>query len=168
LGACFDRSAHPSFSRHWLSLLIARWQGWRAQNLWPSSRALWPISQYLPQNFYLIFGCVKWLSLITLASVECTIYGTGWLKGPINGEFGAVPWTCGVHCSTPRCKDPDRPVVSLGLSALVVPYPDNRYLISELRSMDFNYLYISHAHEDHYDERLLRTLNRSITVIAPK
>jgi hypothetical protein len=37
------------------------------------------------------------------------------------------------------------------------PYPDNRYLISELRSMDFNYLYISHAHEDHYDERLRST-----------
>jgi UDP-MurNAc hydroxylase len=48
------------------------------------------------------------------------------------------------------------------------PYPDNRHLLSEVRSERFDYLYISHAHEDHYDERLLRMLDRSVTVIAPK
>ncbi|MBV8588700.1 MAG: MBL fold metallo-hydrolase [Acetobacteraceae bacterium] len=48
------------------------------------------------------------------------------------------------------------------------PYPDNRYLLSEVKQGHFHYLYVSHAHEDHYDERLLSTLDRSITVIAPK
>ncbi|MEU6427938.1 MBL fold metallo-hydrolase [Microbispora sp. NPDC046973] len=48
------------------------------------------------------------------------------------------------------------------------PYPDNRYLLDTVRNANFDFLYISHAHEDHYDERLLRTLDRSINVIVPK
>jgi UDP-MurNAc hydroxylase len=48
------------------------------------------------------------------------------------------------------------------------PYPDNRHLLSTIETERFDYLYVSHAHEDHYDERLLNKLNRSITVIVPK
>ncbi|MCT9931967.1 MBL fold metallo-hydrolase [Planotetraspora sp. A-T 1434] len=48
------------------------------------------------------------------------------------------------------------------------PYPDNRRLLDVVSGERFDYLYISHAHEDHYDERLLRTLDRSITVIVPR
>lgn len=47
------------------------------------------------------------------------------------------------------------------------PYPDNRALLTEIESETFDYLYVSHAHQDHYDERVLRTLDRSIQVIAP-
>ncbi|GII53519.1 putative Rieske 2Fe-2S iron-sulfur protein [Planotetraspora thailandica] len=48
------------------------------------------------------------------------------------------------------------------------PYPNNRDLLDTVRDERFDFLYISHAHEDHYDERLLRMLDRSITVIVPK
>jgi UDP-MurNAc hydroxylase len=48
------------------------------------------------------------------------------------------------------------------------PYLDNSHLTSIVESEQFDYLYVSHAHEDHYDERLLRSLDRNITVIAPK
>jgi len=47
------------------------------------------------------------------------------------------------------------------------PYPDNRFLLPEIRAGRFDYLYISHAHEDHFDERVLQSLDRSIIVIAP-
>jgi UDP-MurNAc hydroxylase len=48
------------------------------------------------------------------------------------------------------------------------PYPDNSFLLPEIRAGRFDYLYISHAHEDHLDERVLQSLDRSITVIAPR
>ncbi|WP_327049308.1 MBL fold metallo-hydrolase [Microbispora sp. NBC_01189] len=48
------------------------------------------------------------------------------------------------------------------------PYPDNRHVLDVVTSGRFDYLYVSHAHEDHYDERLLRMLDRSITVIVPR
>ena len=48
------------------------------------------------------------------------------------------------------------------------PYPDNRFLLDSVLSGKFDYLYISHLHQDHYDERLLRSLDKSIGVIAPK
>ncbi|WP_424528710.1 MBL fold metallo-hydrolase [Sphaerisporangium viridialbum] len=48
------------------------------------------------------------------------------------------------------------------------PYPDNRDLVDVVRGERFDYLYVSHAHEDHYDERLLSTLDKSITVIVPR
>jgi UDP-MurNAc hydroxylase len=48
------------------------------------------------------------------------------------------------------------------------PYPDNRFLLSQIVAKKFDYLYISHAHEDHYDKLFLADLDRSITVIAPK
>ncbi|MCW2881870.1 MAG: hypothetical protein JWQ95_5970 [Sphaerisporangium sp.] len=48
------------------------------------------------------------------------------------------------------------------------PYPDNRALLDVVLGERFDYLYISHAHEDHYDERLLRMLDKSITVIVPR
>ncbi|MFD1046966.1 GntR family transcriptional regulator, partial [Kibdelosporangium lantanae] len=48
------------------------------------------------------------------------------------------------------------------------PYPDNRYLLDEVRDGDFDYLYVSHAHEDHYDEKLLADMDRSIKVIVAR
>jgi hypothetical protein len=48
------------------------------------------------------------------------------------------------------------------------PYPDNRSLLNRVVGESFDYLYVSHGHEDHCDERLLRQLPRSITVIVPR
>jgi UDP-MurNAc hydroxylase len=48
------------------------------------------------------------------------------------------------------------------------PYPDNRFLLDQVVGQKFDFLYISHLHHDHYDERLLRQLDKSIRVIAPK
>ena len=47
------------------------------------------------------------------------------------------------------------------------PYPDNRNLLSPLSRGRFDYLYISHTHEDHFDERFLKTLDKSVTVLCP-
>lgn len=47
------------------------------------------------------------------------------------------------------------------------PYPDNRHLIEQVRSRPVDHLFVSHAHEDHFDERLLRQLDRSTTVLVP-
>src|SRR5262245_40906231 len=48
------------------------------------------------------------------------------------------------------------------------PYPDNRPLIDQVVGGRFDFLYISHTHEDHFDERLLHQLDRSITLLVPK
>jgi len=48
------------------------------------------------------------------------------------------------------------------------PYPDNRFLLAEVRDGPVDFLYVSHAHEDHYDERFLVDVDRSITVIVPR
>ncbi len=48
------------------------------------------------------------------------------------------------------------------------PYPDNRHLLDDILGARFDYLYVSHAHEDHFDERLLALLDRSTIVLAPR
>lgn len=48
------------------------------------------------------------------------------------------------------------------------PYPDNRNLMDEVVTEPFDYLYVSHAHEDHFDHRLLERLDRSMTVVVAK
>ena len=35
------------------------------------------------------------------------------------------------------------------------PFPDNRQLLPEVTEGTFDALFLSHAHEDHFDERLL-------------
>src|SRR5437016_4123103 len=47
------------------------------------------------------------------------------------------------------------------------PYPDNRFLAEAAAAGRFDYLYVSHTHEDHYDHRFLEMLNRDVTVICP-
>jgi UDP-MurNAc hydroxylase len=48
------------------------------------------------------------------------------------------------------------------------PFPDNRDLLSDVAGGDFDALYLSHMHEDHFDERLLQQLDRDLTVLVPK
>ncbi|MFD8498224.1 MBL fold metallo-hydrolase [Amycolatopsis sp. NPDC059657] len=48
------------------------------------------------------------------------------------------------------------------------PYPDNRALLPDVVDGGFDYLYVSHAHEDHFDEKLLDQLPRDITVLVAK
>lgn len=48
------------------------------------------------------------------------------------------------------------------------PYPENRDLLSTVVGQRFDYLYISHTHEDHLDERLLRQLDRSVILLLAK
>jgi UDP-MurNAc hydroxylase len=47
------------------------------------------------------------------------------------------------------------------------PFPDNRSLLPSVVDGHFDYLFISHAHEDHFDERVLQELDRHITVLVP-
>lgn len=47
------------------------------------------------------------------------------------------------------------------------PYPDNSAIQPILAGRTFDYLYISHTHEDHFDTRFLETLDRSVTILAP-
>ncbi|GAA0681185.1 MBL fold metallo-hydrolase [Kitasatospora atroaurantiaca] len=48
------------------------------------------------------------------------------------------------------------------------PYPDNRDLLPEVVAGRYDYLYISHTHEDHFDRRLLAQLSRDVTVLVPR
>jgi UDP-MurNAc hydroxylase len=48
------------------------------------------------------------------------------------------------------------------------PYPDNRGLLPEVAEGHFDALYISHAHEDHFDERTLEGLDRRLKVLVPR
>jgi UDP-MurNAc hydroxylase len=48
------------------------------------------------------------------------------------------------------------------------PYPDNRHLLSTVTDGKFDYLYVSHAHEDHFDRRLLAQFDRSVAVLVPR
>jgi UDP-MurNAc hydroxylase len=48
------------------------------------------------------------------------------------------------------------------------PFPDNRHLLREVTEGQFDALYVSHAHEDHFDKRLLDQLDRSLTVLVPR
>jgi UDP-MurNAc hydroxylase len=59
-------------------------------------------------------------------------------------------------------------VVLPGVPGRLVPYPDNRYLLPEVTGGSFDALYLSHAHEDHFDERLLSQLDRRLTVLVPR
>ncbi|GAA4862224.1 MBL fold metallo-hydrolase [Kitasatospora terrestris] len=47
------------------------------------------------------------------------------------------------------------------------PYPDNRELLPEVVAGSYDYLYVSHTHEDHFDARLLALLSRDVTVLVP-
>lgn len=51
--------------------------------------------------------------------------------------------------------------------ASIFPYPDNEFMVSAVLDRQFDYLYLSHAHTDHFDRRLLERLNRDMTVICP-
>ena len=48
------------------------------------------------------------------------------------------------------------------------PFPDNRHLLPEVTGGSIDALYVSHAHEDHFDERLLDQLDRRLTVLVPR
>jgi UDP-MurNAc hydroxylase len=48
------------------------------------------------------------------------------------------------------------------------PYPDNCCLLPEVLDRRFDYLYVSHTHEDHFDRRFLEQLPRDITVLVAK
>lgn len=48
------------------------------------------------------------------------------------------------------------------------PYPDNRDLLDDVTGQRHDFLYVSHAHEDHFDAGLLRRLDRSTPVIVAK
>jgi UDP-MurNAc hydroxylase len=48
------------------------------------------------------------------------------------------------------------------------PFPDNRHLLPEVTGECFDALYLSHLHQDHFDERLLERLDRDLTVIVPQ
>src|SRR5262245_54048696 len=47
------------------------------------------------------------------------------------------------------------------------PDPDNRQLLDPLTRERFDFLYVSHTHEDHFDEWFLKTLDRNLTVLCP-
>src|ERR1700742_2577170 len=47
------------------------------------------------------------------------------------------------------------------------PYPDNRHLMDQ--AQDSDYIYISHAHEDHFDREFLRQVDPTrTTIIIPR
>lgn len=48
------------------------------------------------------------------------------------------------------------------------PLPDNRAQMAEVAGQRFDWLYVSHTHEDHLDERLLATLDRTTRVLVPR
>ncbi len=48
------------------------------------------------------------------------------------------------------------------------PLPDNRDLLDAVVGQHFDYLYVSHTHEDHYDRRLLEMLDKDVTVLVPR
>jgi L-ascorbate metabolism protein UlaG (beta-lactamase superfamily) len=48
------------------------------------------------------------------------------------------------------------------------PFPDNRQLLPEVTSGQFDALYVSHLHEDHFDQRVLAQLDRRVKVLLPR
>jgi UDP-MurNAc hydroxylase len=48
------------------------------------------------------------------------------------------------------------------------PYPDNQFLLPQVAGKRFDFLYISHTHEDHFDAKVLQTLDRAVTVLCPQ
>lgn len=47
------------------------------------------------------------------------------------------------------------------------PFPDNRFLLEALLKEHFDYLYISHSHDDHFDPRVLSALNKDLKILCP-
>lgn len=47
------------------------------------------------------------------------------------------------------------------------PYPANRFLLDEVLGQPFDFLYISHTHEDHFDRRLLDRVPKDTVVVCP-
>lgn len=47
------------------------------------------------------------------------------------------------------------------------PYPDNSYFEDHVLQQHFDYLYISHTHEDHLDRTFLNKLDRNIKILCP-
>lgn len=48
------------------------------------------------------------------------------------------------------------------------PYPDNRFLLPSVLDQKPDFLYVSHLHEDHFDQALLTQLDRSVAVLVPQ
>jgi UDP-MurNAc hydroxylase len=48
------------------------------------------------------------------------------------------------------------------------PFPDNRALLPEVTGGEFDALYVSHAHEDHFDQRVLENLDRRLALLVPR
>src|SRR5260370_31101165 len=48
------------------------------------------------------------------------------------------------------------------------PHPDNRFMLPSVLQGKFDFVYISHRHEDHFDEKLLNQLDRSVAVLCPQ
>ncbi|MEV4557003.1 MBL fold metallo-hydrolase [Kitasatospora sp. NPDC049285] len=48
------------------------------------------------------------------------------------------------------------------------PYPDNRALLPEVLAGAYDYLYVSHLHEDHFDARTLAGISRETAVLVPR
>jgi len=48
------------------------------------------------------------------------------------------------------------------------PYPDNRFMLPSVLEGKFDFLYISHRHQDHFDAKLLNQLNKSVAVLCPQ
>ena len=46
------------------------------------------------------------------------------------------------------------------------PYPDNRMMLKEVAGKPFDFLYVSHLHEDHFDRRTLELLPKDIPVVC--
>src|SRR5689334_2901639 len=47
------------------------------------------------------------------------------------------------------------------------PYPDNRFLMKRVAEQRFDYLYVSHLHEDHFDQRFLSGVDRDVRILCP-
>lgn len=47
------------------------------------------------------------------------------------------------------------------------PYPDNRFLLDRVAGRPLDFLYVSHLHEDHFDEETLKQIPRDVTVLCP-
>lgn len=48
------------------------------------------------------------------------------------------------------------------------PFPDNRFLATSILDQKFDFLYVSHLHEDHFDSRFLSGLDKSVAVLCPQ
>eukprot|EP00933_Yihiella_yeosuensis_P043937 TRINITY_DN3897_c1_g1_i1.p1 TRINITY_DN3897_c1_g1~~TRINITY_DN3897_c1_g1_i1.p1 ORF type:complete len:636 (+),score=111.85 TRINITY_DN3897_c1_g1_i1:159-2066(+) len=46
------------------------------------------------------------------------------------------------------------------------PFPNNRWMKSDVVNYKFDYLFVSHLHEDHFDRKTLKHINKNVTVIC--